>query len=53
VARVLRRRPPERLAAWIVTGPIGHLYGSLADIALLWGRWGLSRVRARLSRAAG
>jgi len=38
----------ERLAAWLVTGPLGHLYGALADMAMLWGRWGCARVRARV-----
>ena len=42
-----RRRPSEKLAAWIVTGPIGHLYGAVADITMLWVHWMLSRVRAR------
>ena len=42
------RRPlSEKLTAWIVTGPIGHLYGTLADITMLWVGWMLSRVRAR------
>jgi hypothetical protein len=50
VARVLRRRPREKLAAWLTTGPLGHLYGTLADITLLWVRWGASRVRARVQR---
>jgi hypothetical protein len=47
VATVISRSPRERIAAWIVTGPLGHLYGTLADITVLWTRWGLSRVRAR------
>jgi hypothetical protein len=50
VARVIRRGPRETLSAWIVTGPLGHLYGTLADITVLWVRWGLSRVRARVQR---
>ena len=45
---VIDRGPRERLAAWLVTGPFGHLYGTLADIAVLSGRWGASRVRARV-----
>jgi hypothetical protein len=44
---VIRRGPRERLVAWLVTGPFGHLYGTLADIVLLWTRWAVSRVRAR------
>jgi len=49
---VIRRGPRERLSAWLVTGPLGHLYGTLADIVLLWTRWGASRVRARVSRGS-
>jgi hypothetical protein len=48
VARVIRRGPRETFAAWMVTGPLGHLYGTAADIAVLWVRWALARVRARL-----
>jgi hypothetical protein len=34
-----RRAPWTVLAAWLVTGPLGHLYGGLADVAgLLWAR---------------
>jgi hypothetical protein len=25
----------SRLAAWLVTGPLGHLWGGLADTAVL------------------
>jgi len=45
---MIDRGPRERFAAWLVTGPIGHLYGTLADVALPWGRWGFARVRARV-----
>jgi hypothetical protein len=43
-----RRLPLDRrLAAWLYTGPLGHLYGGLTDWgALLW-RLSLARVRAR------
>jgi hypothetical protein len=28
---------PQRFAAWLVTGPLGHLVAGLADwVALLW-----------------
>jgi hypothetical protein len=38
--------PVRRMEAWIVTGPLGHLAGGLAD----WGAL-LARVaRARLAR---
>jgi hypothetical protein len=33
-----------------VTGPLGHLYGTVADIVLLWTRWAFSRVRGRVAR---
>jgi hypothetical protein len=33
--------------AWLYTGPLGHLYGTTADIVELWVRWGLSRLRAK------
>ena len=37
-------RPKERLAAWLVTGPAGHLAAGLTDFSVL-----LARVlRARL-----
>lgn len=45
---MLRRRPTEKAAAWVVTGPFGHLYGTLADITMLWSQWAFSRVRARV-----
>jgi hypothetical protein len=32
----------------MVTGPLGHLYGTLADITMLWARWAVSRVGARV-----
>jgi len=39
-----RRRPPHQvLAAWIVTGPLGHLYAGVAD----WGAALVAYVRAR------
>ena len=31
----MRRGPPERLAAWLVTGPAGHLWSALADFVLI------------------
>jgi hypothetical protein len=41
VARNRRRSA----AAWIVTGPLGHLWSVGADVVVLWVRWGLSRLR--------
>jgi hypothetical protein len=35
------------LLAWLYTGPLGHLYGTTADIVGLWTRWGLRQFRDR------
>jgi hypothetical protein len=43
----LRRKPAERLQAWVVTGPLGHLWSVLADIAILLARYGLERLKRR------
>jgi hypothetical protein len=48
MARTPRRGAGERAAAWLYTGPLGHLYGTLADIAVVWARWLASRGRAKL-----
>jgi hypothetical protein len=40
----------RRAAAWLVTGPLGHLYGGVVDWAALVGRHLLSRARARAGR---
>ena len=44
-----RHRLParRRLAAWIVTGPLGHLYGGAADWLALLGRYAVARARGR------
>ncbi|HET8674128.1 MAG TPA: hypothetical protein VFL87_10855 [Thermoleophilaceae bacterium] len=44
----MRRSRAERLLAWLYTGPLGHLYGVLADLAAMWVRYTRSRVRDRL-----
>ena len=44
------RGPPERLAAWLVTGPLGHLYSVVADLAVYFTRWMVQRARRRLGR---
>ena len=31
--------------AWLYTGPLGHLYGVLADIGAMWVRYVAGRVR--------
>ena len=36
-----------RLLAWIYTGPVGHLYGGLADWAELMARYLWARARGR------
>jgi hypothetical protein len=36
-----------RARAWAYTGPLGHLYGGLADWLGLLGRLALARVRGR------
>jgi hypothetical protein len=47
-------RPPlhvgarTRVAAWVVTGPVGHLYGGVADWAELLARYALGSARSRL-----
>jgi hypothetical protein len=46
-----RRGPAERALAWLFTGPLGHLYGMLADLTVLWARYARARLRQRLGRA--
>jgi hypothetical protein len=41
----VRRRPGEKLQAWIVTGPLGHLWSALADMTLIWVRYLAHRAR--------
>jgi hypothetical protein len=36
----------RRIAAWLLTGPLGHLVAGVADWAELLGRWWLGRLRA-------
>jgi hypothetical protein len=43
-----RPSPSTRVLAWVYTGPLGHLYGGVADWATLLGRLALAHVRARL-----
>jgi hypothetical protein len=35
---------------WLVTGPLGHLWSALADMATIWTRYLLHRARRALSR---
>jgi hypothetical protein len=42
----LTRSRRERLAAWLVTGPLGHLYSVLADLTV----FAAALLRRRLGR---
>jgi hypothetical protein len=49
-----RRLPFSTSAqAWVSTGPLGHLYGGLADCVVLLARYGRARAlrRTRARRA--
>jgi hypothetical protein len=50
VARVSAR---DRFLAWIYTGPVGHLYGTVADVTQLWFLYLMSHIRRRLSSNGG
>ena len=39
--------PRERLAAWVVCGPVGHAAAGLADWAVLLARYWWARARGR------
>ena len=41
----VRRRPRERLQAWVLTGPLGHLWSALADMTVIWVRYLAHRAR--------
>jgi hypothetical protein len=41
-------RSHERLLAWIYTGPVGHLYGTVADVTQLWLLYLGDRIRHTL-----
>ena len=42
-----RRSPFTVVAAWIVTGPLGHFWSGLGDWLTLAGAWARARIRAR------
>ena len=42
---LVRRSAAEKLQAWIVTGPLGHLWSALADMTLIWARYLAHRAR--------
>jgi hypothetical protein len=43
----VRRPAAEKLQAWIVTGPPGHLWSALTDMVLIWVRYLAHRARGR------
>jgi hypothetical protein len=43
----------QRLAAWLVTGPAGHLWAGVADWAVLVARWLRGRAHRRWGGARG
>jgi hypothetical protein len=43
----MRRAPQERLAAWLLTGPLGHLVAGAADWCTLLARLAWARARGR------
>src|SRR3954447_25222940 len=43
----------ERFLAWIYTGPLGHLYGTVADVTQLWFLYLASLIRRRLTGSGG
>jgi hypothetical protein len=40
-----QRSPAEKLAAWLYTGPLGHLWSVMADVVVLWVRYGAFKAR--------
>jgi hypothetical protein len=42
--------PATRLAAWVVTGPAGHLWGGVADWLELLARYAWARAHGREPR---
>ena len=43
----MRASVPRRALAWVVTGPLGHLYAGLADWSELMARYLWARARGR------
>jgi hypothetical protein len=37
-------RQRDRAAAWVVTGPLGHLWSVVADVTVLLARYGWARL---------
>jgi hypothetical protein len=44
---VRARGPVERVTAWAITGPPGHVWSAFADIVALLARYWLARLRGR------
>jgi hypothetical protein len=44
---LVRQGALSRATAWIVTGPLGHLWSASVDILLLWVRYGWTRAMSR------
>jgi hypothetical protein len=38
----------DAFQAWVVTGPLGHLWSALADVVVLWVRYLAHRARGRV-----
>jgi hypothetical protein len=49
----LRRSHAERLQAWLVTGPLGHLWSVVADVTILLTRYAAQELRQRMLAGAG
>jgi hypothetical protein len=41
----VQRSVAERIQAWVVTGPLGHLWSAVADILVFFTRARLARLR--------
>lgn len=50
-AQTPRRGPFERGLAWVVTGPLGHLYSVVADLLVFGARSVVGRARRRVRGA--
>jgi hypothetical protein len=48
VAALRSPTPARRLAAWLYTGPLGHLWSTGAEVVVLWSKWAALRVRERV-----
>ena len=46
----MRRRLAERIQAWVVTGPLGHLYSVVVDLGVFFVKSALTRAQNRSSR---